>query len=618
MTWSRTILLGLFGTAVVVAAAFTVRSIVRHGEVLPGVSVGGVEIGRLGRQDAADAILAIEDQLLTSPAVVVIEGTSFLLDPVQVQFALDTDSLVAAALDAGRRSGFKQLADWITGREYEVALTGSLSTTAVGQLVAAWEPEAIADPSFNGAIVYEDGEVVLQAPRTGRQVDRDTAPDLILAALLQRADRTGVLEVVRAEPALSLRDVEEAHRTATELVSEPIVLEGGEPPVRVTFQPTDLGAALTSTFVAAPEPALSLGFDPERIADEVAPLIAVLEAPPRDAAFTITEDDEVVILPGRDGTVVDPELIAAELLVAAYLPDRRAPLPLARGVEPGFSTEDAEALGIIEKVSEFTTFHPCCQPRVTNIQRMADLVDGVLVLPGEEFSVNEHVGLRTEDNGFVEAPMILRGEFVPSVGGGVSQFATTLFNAIFYGGYEDVYHQPHSYYFSRYPEAREATVSFPNPELIFRNDTAAAVLIATEYTDDSVTVKFFGDNEGREVTDSLSPRRSFRNPTIEYTTDPGITPGAEVVLDRGTTGWTVTLTRVITYRDGTDKTEEWDWTYRPQPRRVRVHPCDVPGSGVSCPTTTTLPPPTSTTSTTTTSTPSTTTTTTSTTTTTLP
>ena len=167
---------------------------------------------------------------------------------------------------------------------------------------------------------------------------------------------------------------------------------------------------------------------------------------------------------------------------------------------------------MIGKVSEFTTFHPCCQPRVTNIQRMADLVDGVIVLPGEEFSLNEHVGLRTEENGFVEAPMILRGEFVPSVGGGVSQFATTLFNAIFYGGYEDVYHQPHSYYFSRYPEAREATVSFPNPELIFRNDTAAAVLIRTEYTDESITVKFFGDNEGRQVTDSLSPRRSFREP----------------------------------------------------------------------------------------------------------
>jgi vancomycin resistance protein YoaR len=597
MTWSRKLLLGSFGITMVVAVSFTVRSIVRHGEVLPGVSLAGVDVGRLGSQDATNAILALEDELLTSPAAVIIEGTSFPLDPAQVQFALDTDQLVAAALDAGRRSGFTQFADWVTGRAYEIDLSGSLSATAVDQLVAAWEPEAIANPAFNGAIAYENSEVVLREPRTGLQVDTDSAADLILSTLLRRGDRTAVLAVVDAEPSLSLRDVEAAQRAATELVSGPIVLEGGEPLVRVTFRPDDLGAALTSSFVTTPEPAISLGFDPDRVAEKVAPLVAMLQAPPRDADFTITESDGVLIIPGRAGTVVDPELIAAELLVAAYLPGRTAPLPFALGVEPAFTTADAEALGIVEKVSEFTTFHPCCQPRVTNIQRMADLVDGVLVLSGEEFSVNEHVGLRTEENGFVEAPMILRGEFVPAVGGGISQFATTLFNAMFYGGYEDVYHQPHSYYFSRYPEAREATVSFPNPELIFRNDTAAAVLIHTAYTDDSITVKFFGNNEGREVTDSLSPRRKFRNPATEYETDAGLTPGSEVVLSRGTTGWTVTLTRVITYPEGTDKTEEWDWTYRPQPRRVRVHPCDVPGAGVTCPTTTTLPPPTTTTST---------------------
>ncbi len=612
MSWSRKLLLGLFGATLLVAAAFTVRSIVRHGEVLPGVSVGGVDIGRLGRQDATDAILAVEDALVTSPAVVVVEGTSFPLDPAQVEFTLDSEEIVSAALEAGRRSGFKQFADWITAREYEVELVGSLSSSAVDQLIESWEADAITQSAFNGAVRYENGQLIVDAPRAGLRIERETAADLIRAALLRPKDRTAILTVVAAEPELNLGDLEQARRTAEDLISDPIVLAGGEPIVRVTFSPDDLGRALTSTFVAEPEPSIALGFDPERIADKVTSLVALLEAPPRDAVFVTTEDDDVVIVPGRAGTAVDPELIATELLVAAYLPDRIAPLPLAQGVEPGFTTADAEALGITHKVSEFTTFHPCCQPRVTNIQRMADLVDGVIVLPGEEFSLNEHVGFRTEENGFVAAPMILRGEFVPAVGGGVSQFATTLFNAIFYGGYEDVYHQPHSYYFTRYPEAREATVSFPNPELIFRNDTAAAILIRTEYTDDSITVRFFGDNEGRQVTDGLSPRRNFRDPVVEYVTDSGLTPGSEVVLDRGSTGWTVTLTRVITYPDGTEKTEEWDWTYRPQPRRVRIHPCDVPGAGVTCPTTTTLPPPTTTTAitTSTTSTTSTTTTTT--------
>ena len=601
MSWSRKLLLVIFGATLLAVGAFTVRSIVRHGEVLPGVSVGGVDVGRLGRADADEAILAIEDELVTSPVAVIIEGTSFPLDPAQVEFGLDTEDIVDAALEAGRRSGFKQFADWVTARTYDIAIAGSLSDSAVEQLIDQWEAEGITQPTFNGAVGYENGALIADPPRIGRQIDRQSAAGLILAALIDRSGRTAVLDVIDAAPALDADDVEEARRSAVVLVSEPIVLEGGEPTTRITFSSEDLGRALISTFVTEPEPGIVLGFDPEAVAEKLAPLTRSLEAPPRDAEFAITEEDEVVIVAGRSGTVIDPDLIAAELLVAAYLPNRRAPLPFAVGVEPEFTTEDAEALGINRKVSEFTTFHPCCQPRVTNIQRMADLVDGVIVLPGEEFSLNEHVGLRTEENGFVEAPMILRGEFVPSVGGGVSQFATTLFNAIFYGGYEDIYHQPHSYYFTRYPEAREATVSFPNPELIFRNDTASALLIRTEYTDESITVKFFGDNEGRQVTDGLSPRRSYRDPAIEYVTDSRLEPGTEVVLDRGTTGWTVTLTRVIAYPDGTDKTEEWDWTYRPQPRTVRVHPCDVPGTGVTCPTTTTLPPPTTTTSTTTTS-----------------
>lgn len=596
MTWSRKLFLGLFGAVLLFLGVFTARSIVRNGEVLPGVSAAGVDLGRLGSADATEAILALEDELVTSSAVVVVDGTSFPLDPAQVEFTLLTEDLVTAAFATGRRSGFQELADWVTARSYELEVTGRLSPSAILQLIDVWEDEGIAEPAFNGAIGYQNGRLVAELPKTGRRVDRESAVQIITAALLSRDDRIAVLDVIEATPDLDPADIRAAFDNATELVSKPIVLEGGDPTVRITFLPGELGRALTSTFVPEPAPALSLGFDPAAITEKVGPLVAALEAPPQDARFVTTEDDEVVIVPSQPGSVVDAELMAAELVVAAYLPNRVAPLPLARGVEPEFTTEDAVALGIVGKVSEFATFHPCCQPRVTNIQRMADLVDGVIVMPGDEFSLNEHVGLRTVENGFVVAPMILRGEFVPSVGGGVSQFATTLFNAIFFGGYEDVYHQPHSYYFSRYPEGREATVSFPNPELIFRNDTGAAVLIIAEHTDESVTVKFFGDNEGRLVHASLSPRRSFRDPVTEYVLDSGLTPGNEVVLEAGTTGWTVTLGRAITYENGTEQVEEWDWTYRPQPRRVRRHPCDVPGTDVTCPTTT-LPPATTSTTT---------------------
>ena len=114
-------------------------------------------------------------------------------------------------------------------------------------------------------------------------------------------------------------------------------------------------------------------------------------------------------------------------------------------------------------MSSFTTHHPAGQPRVKNIHRIADLLQNTVILPGERFSLNEKVGPRTKAGGFVKAPVIYEGEFTEDIGGGVSQFATTFFNAAFFGGYELVTHKAHTYYISRYPQGREATVPSPSP-----------------------------------------------------------------------------------------------------------------------------------------------------------
>ncbi|MGI9648810.1 MAG: peptidoglycan binding domain-containing protein, partial [Acidimicrobiia bacterium] len=190
MTWPRRLLWGVLGIVFLVLGAFTARSIIGHGEVLPGVSVAGVDLGGLGADDATHAVLALEDQLATSAASVVIEGTSFPLDPTQVQFSLDSEMIVSSALEAGRRSGFRQFADWVSGREYEVEVTGRLSQTAVEQLIDQWEAEGITTPVFNGDIRFEDATLIIELPRPGSRVDRATAADLILAALLDRNHRS--------------------------------------------------------------------------------------------------------------------------------------------------------------------------------------------------------------------------------------------------------------------------------------------------------------------------------------------------------------------------------------------------------------------------------------------
>ena len=155
--------------------------------------------------------------------------------------------------------------------------------------------------------------------------------------------------------------------------------------------------------------------------------------------------------------------------------------------EPEITTEVAEGLGIVEPVGGnrawrngapatagpgFTTYHDPGQPRVTNVHRIADLVRGAIIVPGGTFSVNEHVGPRTADKGFVPAGAIRDGEHVDEIGGGVSQFATTLFNAAYFAGLDIPVSQAHSEYFARYPRGREATMGHPAPDLQITNDTA--------------------------------------------------------------------------------------------------------------------------------------------------
>ncbi len=209
-----------------------------------------------------------------------------------------------------------------------------------------------------------------------------------------------------------------------------------------------------------------------------------------------------VIRPDQPGKVCCGGDPAQVILTALQGGTRAIELPLVDG-PASFTVADAEAFGIKEPVGGnqawrggapttagpgFTTYHDASGARVTNIHRIADLVRGVVIEPGASFSVNGFVGRRTRENGFVEGGVIEDGVFQTSVGGGISQFATTLFNAAFFGGLDFEAYQSHSLYISRYPFGREATLSFPEPDLEVSNPTPYGVLVWPTYDASSITV----------------------------------------------------------------------------------------------------------------------------------
>jgi vancomycin resistance protein YoaR len=176
-----------------------------------------------------------------------------------------------------------------------------------------------------------------------------------------------------------------------------------------------------------------------------------------------------------------------------------APPPLQPPAQPRTRDPEPKPPPANELVAAFTTRYEAGEPRVTNIRRAAELLDGTQLAPGETFSMNEALGERTVARGFVPAPMILGDRFVDSVGGGISQVATALYNAAFFAGLELVAHTPHSVQIDRYPPGREATVSWGGPELVFRNDWPAPLRMQLRTTETTLTVRFYSARLGRRV-----------------------------------------------------------------------------------------------------------------------
>nr|MDJ0952591.1 VanW family protein [Acidimicrobiia bacterium] len=370
----------------------------------------------------------------------------------------------------------------------------------------------------------------------------------------------------------------------TRWIDAPITLTAADPEFAITFSQEQLADALVADVRTNSSASIHLSFDPEKIGSILTPLQSDIEQPPRNAEFLINEETtQVTLLPSRPATLLDVDLVVTALGEAAVTSTNSGEFPYGRGVDAEFTTADAEAMGDIEYVSGFTTEHPAGQARVTNIQLFADAVDGAIVLPGEEFSLNDHVGQRTTEKGYVPATMISGGELIDDVGGGVSQFATTFYNAVFYGCYEDVTHKPHSYYFSRYPEVNEATISWPQPNLVFRNNTDAVVIIKTSYTASSITVRFYGNNGGCEVERRLGDRYNYTDPEEQYVANPELNPDDERVTQNGWGGFTNTVVRVMTWPDGTVVEEDYVWKYNAAPKIIEVHPCRETGEPVECP-----------------------------------
>ncbi|MBM2623789.1 VanW family protein [Actinoplanes sp. LDG1-06] len=293
-----------------------------------------------------------------------------------------------------------------------------------------------------------------------------------------------------------------------------------------------------------------LSVDEAGAAQALETLLAPVTRPARDASVRLeapaplldgkgdlayeASDRGVTLDKGEPGRGV-PTADAVRLLTEAVRAGRTTLTLPVRTLPPGEA--DPKLAGVDQLIGTFTTYHPCCAPRVTNIHRIADLVDGTVVPAGATFSLNDTAGERTRARGFVPAPAIVDGELEDQLGGGVSQFSTTLFNAAWFAGLDIRRHQPHSLYITRYPPGREATLDWRSIDNVIHNNTSAPFVIRVRTTGTSVTVGLYGHTGDRNVESVTGPRSPRDNGGFRITVKRTILQGGEVT-GTNTLTWT--------------------------------------------------------------------------------
>lgn len=503
----RTVLFVLVGLVVLVGGAYVAAYFASSDRVPRGASVEGVDIGGKTR---AQAIAAIEDGLADRAAAPIqfeADGKQDTVSAERVGLSVD----YAASVDqvgTDRSWNPAWLWSYFTGGD-DVEAVFSLDQRAMDDFLDGIQDEHGSEP-VDGAIRFRGSRYVVKKARDGAELDRETAQEALSETYL--TDGTAELPIEVVPPEIG----EDAVRAAVDGFANPAISGA----VRIAY-----GKATAKLTPAQYLPAVSL--QPEDGAlvptlDEKK-LDAVLDqhAPAARAAVDATVrmvDGKPTVIPGKPGMTYDADAVADGFLeVVAAAPEDRVLEVDSKVEKPDFTVKDARDLQIKEQVSTFTTYYPHADYRNINIGRAAQLINGTVLKPGETFSLNDTVGERTAANGFTEGYVISNGILVKDLGGGVSQMATTLFNAMFFAGLKDVEHKPHSFYIDRYPVGREATVAWGAVDLRFKNDTPYGILIQTSvqpssYSSSGVVTASMYSTKYWDITTTTGQRYNFTSP----------------------------------------------------------------------------------------------------------
>ncbi|MFB9387175.1 VanW family protein [Pseudonocardia petroleophila] len=538
----------------VLALVYVADLLLSSGSVPRGVTVAGVAVGGMSLADAEQELRTEIEPRTTVPVEVTAGEVTTQIDPVTAGLAVDWAGTLARAGEQPLNP-ITRITSFFTQREIGVATTVDRAAVdgALGELLPIVDKVPV-----EGTVRFEGVTPVAVDPVPGQHLDQPAAVDVLSRDWA--SGRPVALPLIPLPAKTTPEDVANAiEEVAGPAVSGPVTVIGEndsegvlEPAViaeSLTFEPGEAGGL---------EPVLN----PTVVTDALDDQLAGSEREPVDASLDFSTTPATVV-PSQDGRGVDYDATLADLLTVLTGTGPRQITAVYADQPAEVTTEELQSLGSAGVISEFQTGGFAADSGI-NIRRAAELINGMVVAPGETFSLDAASGPRTAANGYVEAGVIDNGQPARGIAGGASQVSTTLFNAAYFAGMTDIEHRAHSFYISRYPPGREATISDGTIDMRFRNDTPTAVLIQTVWTPSSITVRLLG-TKYYEVESLTGPRT---NPTSPNTVN--VPAGEDCNPSQGAPGFTITDTRRLTdVRTGEVRTEPTTTTrYNPSPRVV--------------------------------------------------
>ncbi len=476
----------------------TPRGLKIESPAIPDISI---DIGGLDEDDVTEVVVELAERFAQTPVEIATPSQVASTNAAEIGLAVDVESTVAEIMeiDSSTSNPIGWTASFFESSQSDLLLALSASAKQIADL----EAELRLSP-VNPTIVFDNGTFQVAAGVPGEIVDLEPA----LLRLLEAAMRGESPLSTEADVRLIPPEISETVMATTagwinQRTSQGLLVTVEEVTKRV--QPAQLRSWL---ILENSDDEWTYDIEPQRLEDDLAELFVEVATVASEPVLTVIDD--VPVLVNEVPALICCEESAYRQVVLAL--DSELPAVELELRESSKINDQSWLVerGIVELTGRFTTYYTPGQDRVSNIHRIAELIQGAVVYPGETFSVNGYVGERTEELGFVDAGVIYDGVYTSDVGGGISQFITTLFTAAFNAGMEFPEYQAHSIDISRYREGVDATISWPKPDFKFRNPNPYAVLLWPTVTDSSVTVSFYSTAYAEvEWTDRYDTPRKF-------------------------------------------------------------------------------------------------------------